>query len=70
MPAYLAGDHPRAQSGSGGTAEGWTHKRGLLAEAFDRDGIFLDVGYASGYLVALGPVPRRCYSMPTVAFRE
>jgi len=70
VPAYLASDNSRAQSGSDGTIEDWPHKHGLLADACDRDGAFLDVGCASGYLAALGPVPRRCYSMPTVAFRE
>jgi SAM-dependent methyltransferase len=51
VPAYLAGDNPRAQSGSDSTVEDWTYKRGLLAGAFDRDGTFLDVGCASGYLM-------------------
>lgn len=51
VPAYLAGDNPRAQSGSDGTVEDWTYKRGLLADAVDRDGTFLDVGCASGYLM-------------------
>jgi SAM-dependent methyltransferase len=51
VPAYLAGDNPRAQSGSDGTEEDWTYKRGLLADAFDRDGTFLDVGCASGHLM-------------------
>ena len=51
VPAYLAGEDPRAQSGSSGTVEDWTYKRGLLADAFDGDGAFLDVGCASGYLM-------------------
>jgi SAM-dependent methyltransferase len=51
VPAYLAGEDPRAQSGSSGSVEDWTHKRGLLADAFERDGTFLDVGCASGYLM-------------------
>jgi SAM-dependent methyltransferase len=50
-PAYLAGDNPRAQSGSDGSVEDWAYKRELLADAFDRDGDFLDVGCASGYLM-------------------
>jgi SAM-dependent methyltransferase len=50
-PAYLAGDNPRAQSGRSGDDAGWTHARGLLAEAIDRDGTFLDIGCASGYLM-------------------
>jgi len=51
VPAYLAGDNPRAQSGSDGSVADWTYKRGLLADAVDRDGTFLDVGCASGYLL-------------------
>src|SRR5919206_3183785 len=51
VPAYLAGDNPRAQSGSSGTVADWTYKRGLLADAVHRDGAFLDVGCASGYLM-------------------
>src|SRR5919109_3397585 len=51
VPAYLAGDNPRAQSGSDGTVVDWTYKRGVLADAFGRDGTFLDVGCASGYLM-------------------
>lgn len=51
VPAYLAGGNPRAQSGSDGTVEDWTHKRSLLADAAERDGTFLDVGCASGYLM-------------------
>jgi SAM-dependent methyltransferase len=51
VPAYLAGEDPRAQSGSSGTPEDWAYKRGLLADAVERDGTFLDVGCASGYLM-------------------
>jgi len=51
VPAYLAGEDPREQSGSGGSVEDWAYKRGLLANAIDRDGTFLDVGCASGYLM-------------------
>jgi SAM-dependent methyltransferase len=50
-PAYLAADNPRAQSGSASTPEEWAYKRGLIADAVDRDGAFLDVGCASGYLL-------------------
>jgi SAM-dependent methyltransferase len=50
-PAYLAGDNPRAQSGSDSTVEEWAYKRGLVIDAIDRDGTFLDVGCASGYLM-------------------
>ena len=51
VPAYLAGEDPRAQSGSSGDEEDWTYKRSLIAEAIDREGTFLDVGCASGYLM-------------------
>ncbi|MBV9355985.1 MAG: class I SAM-dependent methyltransferase [Chloroflexi bacterium] len=51
VPTYLAGDNPRAQSGSDGSVEDWAYKRGLLADAIDRDGSFLDVGCACGYLM-------------------
>jgi len=50
-PAYLAGDNPRAQSGHSGDDAHWTQARSLIAEAVDRDGMFLDVGCASGYLM-------------------
>ena len=51
VPAYLAGGDPRAQSGSGGDDAHWTYARGLLADAVDRNGAFLDVGCASGYMM-------------------
>jgi hypothetical protein len=51
VPAYLAGEDPAAQSGSGSGVAGWAYRRGLIADALDRDGSFLDVGCASGYLV-------------------
>jgi GrpB-like predicted nucleotidyltransferase (UPF0157 family)/SAM-dependent methyltransferase len=50
-PAYLRGDNPRSQSGYGGDDERWRHARGLIADAIERDGTFLDVGCASGYLM-------------------
>src|SRR5215813_8407928 len=50
-PAYLAADNPRAQSGQSGDDAHWTHARSLIADAVDRDGTFLDVGCASGYLM-------------------
>lgn len=50
-PAYLAGDNPRSQSGQSGDDAHWTHARSLIAEAIDRDGSFLDIGCASGYLM-------------------
>lgn len=51
VPAYLAVEDPGGQAGSSGDAADWAYKRGLLADAFDRDGTFLDVGCANGYLM-------------------
>ena len=50
-PAYLAGDNPRAQSGFRGDEDHWIQARGLIADAIDRAGTFLDVGCANGYLM-------------------
>ena len=50
-PVYLAATTPQAQSGHSGDAAGWEHARGLIAEAIDRDGTFLDVGCANGLLM-------------------
>jgi hypothetical protein len=49
--AYLGGDNPRAQSGFGGDEARWEAGRRPIARAIDRDGTFLDVGCASGYLM-------------------
>jgi protein-L-isoaspartate O-methyltransferase len=38
-----------------GTAESWEYARSLVAEAIDRDGSFLDVGCANGYLMECLP---------------
>lgn len=51
VPAYLAGDNPRAQSGHGGDEARWEQARRLLVDAIDRDGTFLDVGCANGLLM-------------------
>ena len=51
VPAYLAAENPRAQSGHSGDAARWREARGDLALAIDRDGAFLDVGCASGHLM-------------------
>jgi SAM-dependent methyltransferase len=48
---YLAGDNPRAQSGFTGDQTHWTQARSLIAEAIDRDGAFLDIGCANGFLL-------------------
>ncbi len=49
--AYLLGDNPRAQSGFGGDDARWEVARRPIATAIDRDGTFLDIGCASGYLM-------------------
>ena len=49
--AYLFGDDPRAQSGFGGDEARWEAARRPIAEAIDKDGTFLDIGCASGYLL-------------------
>jgi SAM-dependent methyltransferase len=55
VPAYLAAETPWEQSGKTGTAEDWELSRRLVADAIDRDGSFLDVGCASGYLMECLP---------------
>jgi SAM-dependent methyltransferase len=49
--AYLLGDNPRAQSGHSGDQDHWTQARSLIADAVDRDGTFLDIGCANGFLL-------------------
>ncbi len=49
--AYLAGDNPRAQSGFSRDEAAWERARRVILDAVDRDGTFLDVGCASGYLM-------------------
>jgi SAM-dependent methyltransferase len=51
VPAYLAAETPWEQSGKSGDAAGWEYARSLIADAIDRDGAFLDVGCANGYLL-------------------
>ena len=48
---YLASDDPRRQSGFGGDEARWEAARRPIVEAIDRDGSFLDVGCANGYLL-------------------
>jgi hypothetical protein len=50
-PAYLSGDNPRAQSGFSGDDARWQQARGLIVDAINHDGTFLDIGCASGYLM-------------------
>jgi hypothetical protein len=51
VPAYLAGDNPRAQSGHSGDEARWEAARRPILAAVDRPGDFLDIGCASGYLM-------------------
>jgi len=55
VPAYLAAQTPWQGSGKGGTAEDWEYARSHIAHAIDRDGSFLDVGCANGYLLECLP---------------
>ena len=51
VPAYLAAETPWGQSGKSGDEDLWEEARSHVADAIDRDGTFLDVGCASGYLM-------------------
>ena len=50
-PAYLAADTPWGQSGKGGDEQSWIHGRSPICDAIHKDGSFLDVGCANGYLM-------------------
>ncbi|HEY3231680.1 MAG TPA: hypothetical protein VGJ87_20800, partial [Roseiflexaceae bacterium] len=49
--SYLSHDDPLRQSGYSGGPINWRKKRGVVLEAVDGDGTFLDVGCANGYLL-------------------
>jgi SAM-dependent methyltransferase len=49
--AYLLGENPRAQSGHSGDERAYRYTQGMILEAIERDGSFLDVGCANGYLI-------------------
>lgn len=49
--SYLKETDPQRQSGSGGGAKRWRGKRGVILQAIDSDGDFLDIGCANGYLL-------------------
>jgi SAM-dependent methyltransferase len=51
VPAYLAAESAQGGSGHTGTPQDWEYSRGLVAEAVDRSGSFLDVGCANGLLM-------------------
>jgi SAM-dependent methyltransferase len=55
VASYLAAETPWGQSGKTGTAEDWERSRSHVADAIDRDGTFLDVGCANGYLMECIP---------------
>jgi len=55
VPAYLAAETPWGQSGKSGTVEDWEWSRSHVADGIDRDGTFLDVGCANGYLLECLP---------------
>ncbi|HEY1552526.1 MAG TPA: class I SAM-dependent methyltransferase [Kofleriaceae bacterium] len=51
VPAYLAAATPQGGSGHSGTADDWDYSRGIVADAIDRAGTFLDVGCANGLVM-------------------
>ncbi len=61
VPAYLAAETPWEGSGQSGSAEDWEYARSHIAHAVDRDGSFLDIGCANGFLLECLPrwTPRR-----------
>lgn len=55
VPAYLAAETPWEGSGKSGSVEDWDYARSHIAHAIDRDGSFLDIGCANGYLLECLP---------------
>lgn len=51
-PAYLSATSEQMGSGHSGTPEQWEQSRGLIMEAVNGSGTFLDVGCANGLLMA------------------
>jgi 2-polyprenyl-3-methyl-5-hydroxy-6-metoxy-1,4-benzoquinol methylase len=49
--AYLSHVEPWRQSGMSGPEERWASLRKPVADCIDRDGAFLDIGCANGYLL-------------------
>jgi SAM-dependent methyltransferase len=49
--AYLAQNEPWRQSGMSGPYERWESLRKPIADCIDRNGAFLDIGCANGYLL-------------------
>lgn len=55
VPAYLAAETPWEGSGKSGSSDDWEYARSHVAHAIDRDGSFLDIGCANGYLLECLP---------------
>lgn len=51
-PAYLEATTEQQGSGHSGSPDAWRTSRGMILEAVDRSGTFLDVGCANGLLMA------------------
>lgn len=51
VPAYLAATTPWGQSGKSGDEALWESSRRPVVAAIDRDGTFLDIGCANGFLM-------------------
>lgn len=51
-PAYLSATTDQMGSGHSGSQEEWHASRGLIMEAIERPGTFLDIGCANGLLMA------------------
>ena len=49
--AYLSADTPWGQSGKSGDVRSWDYARSLVCDAIHKDGSFLDVGCANGFLM-------------------
>ncbi|MBD3919845.1 class I SAM-dependent methyltransferase [Paenibacillus sp. PR3] len=48
---YLASDNPRGQSGHSGDEQHYFHSHLMIINAIHKDGTFIDVGCANGYLM-------------------
>jgi hypothetical protein len=51
VPAYTSAATAQGGSGHSGTAAEWEWSRGIVGQAIDRSGTFLDVGCANGLLM-------------------
>ena len=55
VPAYLSAETPWEGSGKSGTEGDWEYALSHIGHAIDRDGSFLDIGCANGYLLECLP---------------